>query len=183
MSIPRTQVTAACRSYAGKTSVAHLFVRCTYRVHQVTQNQSKICIQSFFGGTHLNARATATIGLSFYGWGDDPEVYGPVVLVDDLFAASLLQASFIEKGSYIYILLARQKHCNFRPLHFYFKSTIFLMSKMFDDPCHGPGNAASTLVAFPWGERLTIRPKRFAWHGVVFPNRSRAVFCFWAAPS
>ena len=37
-------------------------------------------------------------GLSFYEWGDDPEVYGPAVLVDDLFAASLLQANFIEKG-------------------------------------------------------------------------------------
>ena len=43
-------------------------------------------------------------GLSFYEYGDHPEIYGPAVLVDDLFAASLLQESFIEKGIPVEIL-------------------------------------------------------------------------------
>jgi hypothetical protein len=43
-------------------------------------------------------------GISFYEWGDDPEVFGPAALIDDLFSASLLQASFVERGIPVEIL-------------------------------------------------------------------------------
>lgn len=36
-------------------------------------------------------------GVRFYEYGSDPDVYGPAVLVDDLFSASLLQAIFVER--------------------------------------------------------------------------------------
>ena len=55
-------------------------------------------------GLGPDGNVSSGTGLSFYEWDDDPEVHGPAVLVDDLFAASLLQASFIEKGIPVEIL-------------------------------------------------------------------------------
>ncbi|WP_433989708.1 hypothetical protein SuNHUV7_04870 (plasmid) [Pseudoseohaeicola sp. NH-UV-7] len=63
-------------------------------------------------------------GLSFYEWDDDPEVFGPAVLVDDLFAASLLQARFIEKGIPVEILRQERGWINFLRGHRFWMSPI-----------------------------------------------------------
>ena len=55
-------------------------------------------------GLGIDENGASGAGLSFYEWDDDPDVNGPAVLLDDLFAASLLQASFIERGIPVEIL-------------------------------------------------------------------------------